>query len=364
MLIRLISLFSFFIIQLASAQPPSVMNRGGANGRQMPTGSFYGKVLETTTGKPIELASVQLLQNKLDTATKKRKDVVVAGMLTRSNGEFRLENIAAFGQYKLRINVVGYKTIEQTVGFDIKMPSGGNTDFTAMLAALDKDLGNIKIDIAEKTLENVTINASTGGLKLGIDRKVFSVDRNIVSAGGTAVDVMRNVPSINVDLDGNVTMRNNAPQLFVDGRPTVLSLDQIPADAIESVEIITNPSAKFDASGGTAGILNIILKKNKRVGYSGNIRTNIDSRARVGGGADVNVRQNKINVFGSLNYNMRKSISAGTTERTTLIANPNTFLKQEDSSISKGNFMFFRGGFDFFIDNRNTLSFSVNKGGG
>ena len=93
MLIRLISLFSFFIIQLASAQPPSVMNRGGANGRQMPTGSFYGKVLETTTGKPIELASVQLLQNKLDTATKKRKDVVVAGMLTRSNGEFRLENI-------------------------------------------------------------------------------------------------------------------------------------------------------------------------------------------------------------------------------------------------------------------------------
>jgi len=73
MLIRLISLFSFFIIQLASAQPPSVMNRGGANGRQMPTGSFYGKVLETTTGKPIELASVQLLQNKLDTATKKKK---------------------------------------------------------------------------------------------------------------------------------------------------------------------------------------------------------------------------------------------------------------------------------------------------
>jgi outer membrane receptor protein involved in Fe transport len=307
---------------------------------------------------------VQLLQNKLDTVTKKRKDVVIAGMLTRANGEFRLENIPAFGQFKLRINVVGYKTIEQTISFDLKMLTGGNTDFTAMLSALDKDLGNIKIDIAEKTLENVTVSASTGGLKLGIDRKIFSVDRNIVSAGGTAVDVMRNVPSINLDLDGNVTMRNNTPQLFVDGRPTVLTLEQIPADAIESVEIITNPSAKFDASGGTAGILNIILKKNKRVGYSGNIRSNIDSRARVGGGADVNVRQNKLNFFGSLNYNMRKSISAGTTERTTLIANPNTFLKQEDSSISKGNFMFFRGGFDFFIDNRNTLSFSINKGGG
>lgn len=364
MLIRYFLLLSFFAFVTANAQPPVSMSRGGANNRQIPNGSFYGKVLESSTGKPIELASVQLLQNKLDTQSKKRKDVVIAGMLTRANGEFRLENIPAFGQFKLRINVVGYKTIDQTIGFDLKMPTAGNTDFTAMLAALDKDLGNIKIDIAEKTLENVTVSASTGGLKLGIDRKIFSVDRNIVSAGGTAVDVMRNVPSINVDLDGNVTMRNNAPQLFVDGRPTVLSLDQIPADAIESVEIITNPSAKFDASGGTAGILNIILKKNKRVGYSGNIRTNIDSRARVGGGADINVRQNKLNFFGSLNYNMRKSISAGNTERTTLIANPNTFLKQEDSSISKGNFLFFRGGFDYFIDNRNTFSISINKGGG
>jgi len=235
MLIRYFLLLSFFAFVTANAQPPVSMSRGGANNRQIPNGSFYGKVLESSTGKPIELASVQLLQNKLDTQSKKRKDVVIAGMLTRANGEFRLENIPAFGQFKLRINVVGYKTIDQTIGFDLKMPTAGNTDFTAMLAALDKDLGNIKIDLAEKTLENVTVSASTGGLKLGIDRKIFSVDRNIVSAGGTAVDVMRNVPSINVDLDGNVTMRNNAPQLFVDGRPTVLSLDQIPADAIESV---------------------------------------------------------------------------------------------------------------------------------
>ncbi|MEY4587007.1 MAG: hypothetical protein RIT05_1425, partial [Bacteroidota bacterium] len=209
MLVRLFLFLSFLSFQPAQAQPPAAMARGGANSRQMPNGSFYGKVLESTTGKPIELASVQLLQNKLDSVTKKRKDVVIAGMLTRANGEFRLENIPAFGQFKLRINVVGYKTIEQTIGFDLKMPTGGNADFTTMLAALDKDLGNIKIDIAEKTLENVTVSASTGGLKLGIDRKVFSVDRNIVSAGGTAVDVMRNVPSINVDLDGNVTMRNN-----------------------------------------------------------------------------------------------------------------------------------------------------------
>ena len=89
---------------------------------------------------------------------------------------------------------------------------------------------------------------------MGIDRKIFNVEKNINSTGGTATDIMRNIPSLSVDIDGNVTLRNNAPQIFVDGRPSNLTLDQIPADAIPSVELITNPSAKFDASGGTAGI--------------------------------------------------------------------------------------------------------------
>ena len=210
------------------------------------------------------------------------------------------------GQSKLKITIIGYKTFEQPVSFDIKM--GG--DMSAMMGALDKDLGNVKIEIEEKMLDNVTVTAeSNPGLRLGIDRKVFNVDKNIVSAGGTAVDVMKNVPSVSVDLDGNVTMRNNSPQIFVDGRPTTMSLDQIPADVIESGEIITNPSAKFDASGCTSGIINVVLKKNKKVGYNGSIRTNIDSRGRIGLGTDINVRQEKINFFVSGNFNQRKSIS-------------------------------------------------------
>lgn len=343
---------SFLMSYIGFAQPGG----GRPGGGQMPNGRFYGKVVESKSGKPIEYASVQLVQNRMDTATKKRKEVVVSGMLTKANGEFSLENVPAFGQSKLKITIIGYKTYEQAVSFDIK--PGGGAD---MMNALDKDLGNIKIDIADKVLENVTVTASKPGLQLGIDRKVFNVDKNLVSAGGTAVDIMRNVPSINVDLDGNVTMRNNSPQIFVDGRPTNMELEQIPADAIESVELITNPSAKFDASGGTAGILNIILKKNKRVGYSGSLRTNIDSRARVGLGGDINIRQNKVNFFLSGNYNQRKSISNGTTDRTTLISTPNTFLKQTDRSVQLGYFAFLRGGFDFFINNRNTISISGNR---
>lgn len=360
-------LFLVFLLSISytsSAQMPGGQNRGG-NGRTQMNGSLYGKLVDSKTDKPIEYASVQLVANRMDTVTKKRKEVVVAGMITKTNGEFLLENVPVFGQMKLRVTVVGFKPYEQAVSFDIKMggQNGGNGDMSSMMGALDKDLGNIKIDVAEKELENVTVTSSNPGLRLGIDRKVFNVDKNIVSAGGTAVDVMKNVPIVSVDLDGNVTMRNNAPQIFVDGRPTTMTLDQIPADAIDNVEIITNPSAKFDASGGTSGILNIVLKKNKKVGYNGSIRTNIDSRARIGLGGDINLRQQKVNFFLSGNYNQRKSISTGNTDRTTY-GPPGIQLNQDDKSTMKGAFGFFRGGLDFFIDNRNTLSLAGNTASG
>ncbi|HEX2628522.1 MAG TPA: carboxypeptidase regulatory-like domain-containing protein, partial [Chitinophagaceae bacterium] len=335
---------------MAFAQMPGG-GRGNMGGGQMPTGRFYGKVVDSKSGKPIEYASVQLLQMKMDTATKKRKEAVVAGMLTKANGEFSLEGVSLMGPSKLKITVVGFKAFEQNVSFDFK-PGG---DMSAMLNAIDKDLGNIKIDIEEKTLDNVTVTASRPGLQLGIDRKVFNVDKNIVSAGGTAVDVMRNVPSLNVDIDGNVTMRNNAPQIFVDGRPSNLTLEQIPADAIQSVELITNPSAKFDASGGTSGILNIVLKKEKKVGYNGSVRANIDSRARVGVGGDINLRQQKVNLFANAMYNQRKSISTGETDRQNFYTTPNVNIHQDDRSTQVGAFGFGRAGLDYFVNNRTTL---------
>ncbi len=352
----------FFAIGSAFSQIQGTGNRNNGN-RQMPTGSFYGKILDSLTDKPIEYASVQILQNKFDSLSKKRKDVPLTGMITKANGEFRLENVPVFGQMKLQITVVGYKTYTQPVSFDIKRPdknSSGNGDMTSLIGALDKDLGNIKINIESTTLSGVTVVASTPGLKLGIDRKVFSVDKNIVSSGGSAVDVMKNVPSVSVDIDGNITMRNNTPQIFVDGKPTTMTLDQIPADVIDNVEIITNPSAKFDASGGTAGIINIVLKKNKKVGYNGGIRTSVDSRWRIGVGGDINLRQDKVNLFLSANYNQRKSISDGTTTRSTLVGTPLTDLTQNDHSVSLGHFMFYRGGADFFLSNRNTLSVAAN----
>jgi outer membrane receptor protein involved in Fe transport len=351
---------------LAFAQNPQAGgNRGGggARGGQQMVGRFYGKIVDSLTNKPVELASVQLIQNRFDSVKKVRKDVVIDGMLTKANGEFSLENVPVFGQYKLKVSVVGFKAIEKPVSFALKRGNNGG-DMGSMISALDKDLGNIKLYIEDKVLDNVTVTSSKPLFQMGIDKKVFNVDKNIVSAGGTGVDVMRNVPSLNVDIDGNVTLRNNAPQIFVDGRPTTMTLDQIPADAIESVEIITNPSAKYDASGGTAGILNVVLKKNRKVGYNGNVRVNVDSRGRIGSGVDINVRQNKVNVFASLNFNQRRSISKGETERTTFLTDTTTKLTQNDKSTWNGNFGFARAGFDYFINNRNTISVTGNFGRG
>jgi len=270
-------------------------------------------------------------------------------MLTLGNGDFSMENVPLSSNLKLLATAIGFETYQQKITVNAR-GSGRQ--------GIDKDLGNIKLKIDPKILQTVTVTGSRPLMSLGIDRKVFNVEKNITSAGGTAEDVMRSVPSLSVDIDGNVTLRNSTPQIFVDGRPTTMTLEQIPADAIESVEIITNPSAKFDASGGTAGILNIVLKKNRKAGYNGNIRVGIDQRGRVSLGADINVRQNKINFFTSLNYRQRKSRSIGRTNRLTIISPANTKLFQDDETIRDGGGFFGRAGFDYLIDNRNTLTVS------
>ena len=343
----------------ANAQFPTG-GRGQMGGQNMNMGRFYGKLIDSITNKPIDAASVQLIQNKLDSATKKRKDVVVAGMLTTKKGEFSLENLSIMASYKLKITAIGYKSIEQKVAFSMNMSGGANGDMSSMLGGVDRDLGNIKLKIDAQQLQNVTVTADRPLLTMNIDRKVFNVEKNLTSVGGTAVDVMKNVPSVNVDIDGNVTLRNAAPQIFVDGRPSTLTLDQIPADAIATVEIITNPSAKFDASGGGAGILNIVLKKNRKAGYNGSVRASVDSRARPGFGGDFNVKQDKVNFFVAGMLGMRKSISTVSSTRTDFLNNATAHLQQDNGPVNKGFFAFGRVGMDYFIDNRNTLTIGGN----
>jgi outer membrane receptor protein involved in Fe transport len=327
-------------------------------------GHFYGKIIDASTNKPVDAASVQLLQNKLDSATKKRKDVVVSGMLTNKKGEFSLENLPVLATYKLKITAIGYKPFEQKAFFEMNAGGAKNGDFSSMLSGVDKDLGNIKLEVDALQLQEVTINSGKPLLTMGIDRKIFNAEKNLTSVGGTAVDVMKSIPGLNVDIDGNVSLRNAAPQLFVDGRPTTMTLEQIPADAIATVEIITNPSAKFDASGGGSGILNVVLKKNRKAGYNGSVRASLDSRARGGFGGDINIKTGKINFFSNAQVGFRKSISTVNTDRTDYLQDAIVKLSQDNGPVGNGVFGFGRVGFDYLIDNRNTLTIAGNMSKG
>jgi ferric enterobactin receptor len=353
------------------AQMPGMAAGGkGQAGGPPSIGHIYGKVTDSA-GKPMSGASVILLQNKLDTVSKKRKDVLVKGVTTKASGEFDFTDLGIMGQYKLKISALGYKAIDQTVAFQMKMPAGGAApgaggDPSKQMAAMsdmlnnfEKDLGNIGMKPDYESMQTVVVTGSKPLVKMDIDKKVFNVEKNIVSQGGTAQDVMRNVPSVQVDIDGNVKLRNAAPQIYIDGRPTTLSLDQIPADAIESVEVITNPSAKYDASGGTAGILNIVLKKNRKSGYNGNLMAGVDSRGGWNAGGGFNYRQNKLNFSANVMTNQMRGLNHGTTDRTNLLSDPMVGIHQDNTSHMKGGFMFGRVGMDWFATNRTTFSLGV-----
>lgn len=356
---------------LSHAQfPPGGGNRpagGQFNAAQFNIGRFYGKVIDENK-KPVPYASVQLLGMRYDSVSRAMQEKLIAGQLTEENGDFSLESLPIRGQFTLKITCMGYETYEKKVAFEVKMPDGNgrpNSDrMGAAAASVDKDLGNIMLKPSAAVLKEVTISAEAAQVTLALDKKIYRVDKDGVAAGGTAEDAMKNIPSLNVDLDGNLTLRNAAPQLFVDGRPTPLTLDQIPADAIESVEVITNPSAKYDASGGGAGIVNIVLKKERRIGYNGGVRAGLDMRGRVNLGGDINVREGKFNAFVGANFNQRRSLSSGGTDRENFFGNPLTNVYQANDSENKGYFGMVRGGVDWFINNRNTLTISgtFNRG--
>ncbi|MEJ7677085.1 MAG: outer membrane beta-barrel protein [Segetibacter sp.] len=304
-------------------------------------------------------ASVAILQNRLDPVSKKRKDILLKADVTKANGEFGFSELPMFGALKLKITAIGFKPVEQTVTFEPKM-APGSADAMSAMAAFDKDLGNIKLSTDAKVLQGVTVTTNAAGLKLDIDKKVFNVEKNITSTGGAAVDVMRNVPSVQVDVDGNVKLRNAAPQIYVDGRPTTLTLDQIPADAIQSVEVITNPSAKFDASGGNAGILNLVLKKNKQSGYNGNLMAGIDRRGGINAGGNFNYRQDKFNFSAAVMMNQMRNRTTGTTDRLNYGDTP-THVFQSNLNKTKGAFVFGKLGVDYYVTNRATISLGAIK---
>lgn len=344
----LLLILTFFSAIVAFAQPQNGGRPGSGQpgqGRPAAKGRVYGKLFDARSNKPLEFVVLRVYKED-STVVKSTNPMVLGGALSQSNGEFTIEDLPVNEKLTLRFSMAEVDAAYYS--FTLK-PSG------SPMGLIEKDLGNLKLTFTGQ-LNTVTIDG--GGPRLEFDKRIYDVDKNPMNAGGTAEDVLRNIPSLQVDTDGNVQLRNAAPQIFVDGRPTTLTIDQIPADAIQRVELITNPSAKYDASGGGGGIVNIVMKHNRSSGYNGSVRGGVDRRGRVNSGVDFNIRQGKINFFANANYNQRRSISIGTTDRENV--SPAFSLFQNQYSINDGFMLTGRGGFDWLMDNRNTLTFSSN----
>ncbi len=324
-------LFAVFSITILTAQTPNV---GRSGNMPMVYGKIYGKVLDAASKEPVPYATVTILN---------MRDSLVGGALVKNNGDFSVEKVP-MGRYKVRIQFIGYITFTQNIVLAPKQT--------------DLDLGNIRIEQDAKQLSEVVIKGERQLVQTSIDKRVFNVDKDISSKGGTAVDVMKNLPGVTVDGEGNVNLRNGSPTIFIDGRPSVLTLEQIPAEQIDRVEIITNPSARFDASA-TNGILNVIMKKNTKPGYNGMLNAGIGTNNRYNAMLNLNIKEKKFNFFMSYNINSSGNINEGYTYRTNMTNEvPSSYFNQDNTTDQLRLMQMGRFGLDYNISNRDVITIS------
>ena len=336
-IITFLFLLSFSLFSFAQQQRPQ--GQGGGN-RGPSIGRVYGKVLEADTKQSVPYASVVVVRSF------GKKDTIIGGALTGDNGEFNITELP-LSNLKIRITYVGYKDFERTV--TLSQPDN-----------IEMDLGNIKLQPDAKVLDAVEIKTQKTGVQLGLDKKVFNVDKNITATGGTAEDVLKNVPSVSVTDDGAAQLRNKSTTVYVDGRPTVLNLNQISSEQIEQVEVITNPSAKYEAST-TGGIINIVTKKNKKPGYNGSVSLGAGLPKRLNAMGNLNIKEGRFNWQAMGMYMLGANNVEGYSNRTSL--SNGLFLNQFNQTSLNANsnaHAMARLGTDYTVNNRNTFSIFGN----
>lgn len=306
-----------------------------------------GTLVDSKTGKPIEYGSIALM-HAVDSS-------LVSGGLSNNEGKFIIDEVPP-GQYFLKISFIGY-----------------GTTLTPKFAARPRnpltDLGTIKLVSNALTTKTVEIRGEKNIIESNLDKKVINVEKDFNTAGGTAVDVMQNIPSVTIDAAGTVSLRGNSNvTLLIDGKPSGLSgissgdlLNQIPASSLESIEVVTNPSARYDPDG-TSGIINIILKKKNNIGVNGNLSLNAGTKDKYNASISLNAKSNWFNVFGGYDPRFGNHLENGYTNRTyttgiTSLSASNSL--QEENGVMQIHSL--NGGVDFFLNQFNTVTFSVQQ---
>jgi outer membrane receptor protein involved in Fe transport len=294
-----------------------------------------GKVVEKNSSQPLEYATIVLQSTQ--------KSDVISGGITNAKGEFDIEVIA--GTYDIRVEFISFRTVE------IKQQ--------AILE--NTNLGTIGLVDETTQLGEVVLRAEQSTVDIKLDKRVYNVGQDMMVKGGTVSDVLDNVPSVAVDVDGTVSLRGNeSVRILIDGRPSNAinindALRLIPAEAIDKVEIITNPSARYDAEGG-GGIINIILKKGKNNGINGTITGTIGDPVNRALTGTINYKNENVNLFTTQGYNYSESPGNGLTETEYFNSDGTTrnFIYEDRSSIRKGGSYNGNFGFDWFLTEKTT----------
>ncbi|UBM58140.1 TonB-dependent receptor [Marinilongibacter aquaticus] len=313
-------------------------------------GKLSGKVLDFDTKAPLSFASVRIFTSADSTV----KD----GGITDENGKFNFD--LPFGQYFVNVEFMGYEAFNSPA---IRLSDNNKT----------VDLGELSLKGTASNLDEVTVRAEKSSMELSLDKRVFNVGKDLANAGGSASEILVNIPSVTVDPDGAVKLRgSNNVRILIDGKPSGLvsfkggaGLRQLQASMVERVEVITNPSARYEAEG-MAGIINIILKKDKKQGFNGSFEGTLGWPTNIGLAANVNYRHKKLNFFVNYGLSYNLNLSRGTTYQETYDEDLTRILRQSTKGRVYGFNNNVRGGAEYYFSEKSilTLSYMLSRSDG
>lgn len=336
--ILIASVFLLYItLSLRASESPAPAENSPAIGK------VSGQLIDDSNNEPLMFASIVLFRE--------RDSTMVTGGISDELGRFAIDRVP-FGRFYLTVNYIGYPRME--VG-----------DITITPRNMEHHTGPIRVAPGAEMLSEVTVEAARQLMEVGLDRRVFNVDQELTASGGSAIEAMQNIPSVAVDFDGNVSLRGSTNvTILIDGRPSGLvglsgseALQQIPANMIDRIEVITNPSVRY-APDGTSGIINIVLKKERRAGYNGLLTLNAGTQNTYNGSLNLNYKVNDLNFIANYSGRVFNMDGYGSTFRTNFLSDT-TYLNQRldfENAMSSHNLTL---GADYQLNRYNVLSFSV-----
>jgi ferric enterobactin receptor len=328
-LVPVFILLSFFISKNNAAQNPV-------------KSSARGKAIDSASAVPLGYASVRIFNSS--------DNKLVNGTLATDTGDFSIE--LPYGSYYAEVEFMGYKPHKSTI-------------FSLSKDKPTHDFGRIKLIYTASTLSEVVVQAEKSSMQLTLDKKIFNVGKDLANAGGSASDILTNIPSVSVDPEGNVKLRgSDNVRILIDGKPSGLvsikggsGLQQLQASMIERVEIITNPSARYEAEG-MAGIINIVLKKDNRQGFNGSVDVVTGTPTNLGAALNFNYRHKKVNFFINYGVTYRKQPFSGNLYQEVYGVDTTFILRQSNKGTFTGFNNNIRGGLDYYFTEKSILTAS------